>query len=256
MRGKSLEILEKGVAELGIRLDEEQKSQFALYLQELKEWNKKINLTAIKDDRGIIVKHFLDSLSCLKAEKIKRGLFLVDLGSGAGFPGLPLKIVSPSLRVTLVESSKKKIQFLSWTIKKLGLMDVVVVCDRVEKFGREEAARESYDLAVARAVGSLSTLAEYALPLLKLGGYFIAQKSRTAKEEITQAEPAIQILGGRIEKIIPVKVPFLEAARHLILMKKIHFTPKEYPRRVGMPSKRPLGLPIKSEKDFCFPPRR
>lgn len=243
MRGKSLEILEKGVAELGIRLDEEQKSQFALYLQELKEWNKKINLTAIKDDRGIIVKHFLDSLSCLKAEKIKRGSFLVDLGSGAGFPGLPLKIVSPSLQVTLVESSKKKIQFLSWTIKKLGLMDVVVVCERAEEFGRKELARESCDLVVARAVAPLSILAEYALPLLKIGGYFIAQKSKVSKEEVTQAESAIQILGGQIEKIMPTKVPFLEAVRHLVLIKKIHFTPVKYPRRVGVPLKRPLGLP-------------
>jgi len=234
-------ILEQGVAELGLKLTREQKAQFGLYLEELKEWNKRINLTAITSDREVVVKHFLDSLSCLQTGKILSSALLVDLGSGAGFPGLPLKIALPSLRVTLLESSEKKSLFLCHIAQRLGLKNLVVVSMRAEEFARQEPAREAYDLATARAVSPLPVLLEYALPLLAVGGFLIAQKGRELSEELGQARRAATLLGGEIESVVKAKVPFLKAERHLVVIRKIVPTPEKYPRRTGIPSKRPLG---------------
>lgn len=238
---KIVQMLKDGARELGVKLDEEQIELLQVYLEELKRWNKVINLTSIAADERIVSTHFLDSISCLKSERIKPKARIVDLGAGAGFPGLPIKIVWPALQLTLVDSSKKKTDFLRFLVKKLRLKGAEVVCQRAEDFARESSNRESYDIVVARAVSSLPVLAEISLPLLKVGGALIAQKGKEITEELEQGAKAAAILGGEIEKAQRVDIPFLDSVRHLIIIGKVSATALKYPRRTGVPRKRPLG---------------
>lgn len=225
----------------GIKLQPHQLEAFALYAQEIIAWNKKFNLTSIFDLEAIYTKHFLDSLSCLLVIDPLNALNVVDIGSGAGFPGIPLKITLPNLYLTIVESNRKKASFCEMIAKKLNLRDVMIQNQRVEIIGQEMNFRESYDWAIARAVAHLSTLTEYMLPLVKLGGKALAMKAKKTQQEIADAKYAIQVLGGKIENTFPVNIPGLSEKRYLVSIAKLKHTPKKYPRRTGVPVKKPLS---------------
>lgn len=236
--------MEKMVAEVqhitGLKLTPRQVSAFEIYEHELLEWNEMFNLTAIRDPEGVRTKHFLDSLTCLIEMRDSPPNRLIDIGSGAGFPGIPLKIVMPNLRLTLVESVSKKANFCSHIIDVLDLEHVEVLSNRAEEIGQISKHREAYDWAVARAVASLPILVEYLLPLVKIGGNVLAQKGESGPLEAHSAEKACQILGGRLKKITPVNIPGVAEQRFLIVIQKVAATPPRYPRRVGIPSKSPL----------------
>jgi 16S rRNA (guanine527-N7)-methyltransferase len=227
--------------QLGVGLSRRQLDAFAWYASELAAWNERFNLTAITDPAEIEVKHFLDSLSCLLALKPRSGDRMVDVGSGAGFPGLPLKIVMPWLQVTLVEATGKKADFCRHIVEGLALESVTVVHARVEDVGQMAEHRQMYHWAVARAVAHLQVLAEYLMPLVRLGGRAIAQKGETGPAEAQAAEGALRLLGGRVQQLITVELPRVPETRYLVVMEKTAATPSEYPRRAGLPTRKPLG---------------
>lgn len=208
--------------------------------KELMEWNQKFNLTAIRDVESIRTKHFLDSYSCVLAWKANPPYRLIDVGTGAGFPGIPLKIIYPTMHVTLVESVGKKAMFCQHIVKTLGLENIEVIQARAEDLGQKPAHRESYDWAVARAVANLNILSEYLLPLVKLGGTMLAQKGETGPAEAQSAEKAMKILGGKLKQLIPVNLPGVADDRYLVLVEKVAATPPKYPRKAGIPMKMPL----------------
>lgn len=210
------------------------------YEKELLEWNQKFNLTAIRDVESIRVKHFLDSYSCVLAWKANPPHRLVDIGTGAGFPGIPLKIVYPTMHVTLVESVGKKAMFCQHVIQTLGLEGIEVIQTRAEDLGQNPAHRESYDWAVARAVAQLNILSEYLLPLVKVGGTMLAQKGESGPAEAQSAEKAMKLLGGKLKQLIPVELPGVADDRFLVLVDKVAATPPKYPRKAGIPMKMPL----------------
>lgn len=234
-------MLEEGTAQLGIRFDHKQKELFQIYLEELQVWNNRANLTSIKESENIVIRHFLDSVSCLLSERIDFSSKLVDIGAGAGFPGIPIKIVSPSVCLALIDSAKKKTDFLISLLKKLHLTNTSVIRQRIETYARESSNRETYDIVVARAVSELPIIIEYALPLLKKKGVLIAQKGKIREIELKRGARAAILLGGSIEEVKTVEVPFLDEERHLVIVEKQQVSPLDYPRRVGIPSKRPLG---------------
>jgi 16S rRNA (guanine527-N7)-methyltransferase len=223
-----------------VHLTARQVMSLITYEKELLEWNQKFNLTAIRDAESIRVKHFLDSYSCVSAWQANPPLRLIDVGTGAGFPGLPLKIVYPQMHVTLVESVGKKAMFCQHIVSKLGLENIDVIKTRAEDIGQDKNHRESYDVAVARAVANLNILSEYLLPLVKVGGMMLAQKGETAHAEAQSAEKAIKVLGGKLKQIIPVELPGVADERFLVLIDKVHATPENYPRKAGIPAKTPL----------------
>jgi 16S rRNA (guanine527-N7)-methyltransferase len=225
---------------LGLQLSTQQRDAFDLYEHELLEWNEKFNLTAIRKVEEIRSKHFLDSLTCLLGFKEPRPVRMIDIGTGAGFPGIPLKIVYPHLRLTLVESVGKKAEFCRHMVEVLKLERVEVLQARAEDLGHITGHRETYDLAIARAVAALPVLTEYLLPLVKVGGRAIAQKGEAAPVEVHAAEHALRILGGRIYQIKPVVLPGVADERFLVIIDKIAATPGTYPRRAGLPAKKPL----------------
>ena len=233
-----------GARELGISLSARQLAAFDLYYRELVEWNQRFNLTAITEREGVLVRHFLDSLSCLKAlprAELAGGVRVIDVGTGAGFPGVPLKIVCPGMSLTLLEATGKKAVYLQHLVAVLGLEQVTVVTARAEEAGQSAEHRERYDWALARAVAEMPTLAEYLLPLVRVGGAALAQKGEGAAAEVQRAEPAISALGGRVRQLVPVELRGLAETRYLVVVDKVSATPEKYPRRAGMPSKRPLG---------------
>jgi 16S rRNA (guanine527-N7)-methyltransferase len=227
----------------GIHLTGSQVVALMTYERELLEWSRKFNLTAIRDKEGIRTKHFLDSFSCVLAWKEKPPRSMIDVGTGAGFPGLVLKILYPSMRLTLVESVGKKANFCRHTVEALKLEEVEVITGRAEEVGRMPAHREAYDWAAARAVANLPVLAEYLLPLVKVGGVMLAQKGASGPAETHKAETAMKILGGRLRLLIPVNLPGVAENRYLVVVDKITATPKNYPRRPGEAAKKPLGSP-------------
>lgn len=214
---------------------------FKLYAAELTDWNSRHNLTAITDPQGIEVRHFLDSLTCLLALDFQYGNRIVDIGSGAGFPGLPLRIVRPQIHLTIIEATGKKVDFCKHMVKILHLDNVEVIHARAEEIAQVADHRGQYDWALARAVASLQVLVEYLLPFIRVGGQAIAQKGETAHAEIHEAENALAILGGEIDRLIPIDLPGVVERRNLVVMKKITETPTAFPRRAGKPSKQPLG---------------
>jgi 16S rRNA (guanine527-N7)-methyltransferase len=236
-----VDLLESGVKDWGLTLSPQEVEAFEIYYQELLTWNEKVNLTAITNYEEVQVKHFLDSLSCLQIlNTLSAGDRCIDIGAGAGFPGLPLKIVRPSLRLTLLESVGKKVGFLGHMVKALGLEDVDVVQGRAEELGRHPDYREVFDVALARAVAQMAVLVEYALPLVRVGGIFVAQKGAEVREEVESGLPAMKLLGGRLRELRRVDLPGLDDPRHLVVVEKVASTPDRYPRRPGIPTKRPL----------------
>lgn len=222
----------------GIALNQQQRQQFARYSDELRSWNEQFNLTAITDPEGIAVRHFLDSLRvALSWGHVPQRL--IDVGTGAGFPGLPLKILHPQLHLTLVESVEKKARFLRYIADDLGLDNVDIIVGRAETVGRDSSHREQYDVAVSRAVAELRILAEYCLPLCRTGGRFLAPKGGQITSEVEMARGAIQTLGGKLLAVEAVELPEIEP-RSLIVVEKVGPTSNQYPRAVGVPAKRPL----------------
>ena len=210
------------------------------YEKELLEWNQKFNLTAIRDSESIRTKHFLDSLSCVLAWKSSPPGELIDVGTGAGFPGIPLKILYPNLKLTLVESVGKKAMFCQHVVKLLGLEQVEVIQARAEDLGQDPQHRERYDWAVARAVAHLNVLGEYLIPLVRVGGSILAQKGESGPAEAQSAEEAMKLLGGKLKQLIPVHLPGVADDRYLVVMEKVAATPPKYPRKPGIPMKQPL----------------
>ncbi len=224
-----------------LRLTERHIAALNVFERELLEWNRKFNLTAIRDVESIRVKHFLDSFSCVLAWKINPPKRMIDVGTGAGFPGIPLKIIYPNMHLTLVESVGKKVAFCRHIVEALGLDDVEVVHARAEDLGQNPEHREKYDWAVARAVANLNILSEYLLPLVKVGGMALAQKGESAPAEAQSAEKAMILLGGKLQQLISINLPGVADDRYLALIAKAAATPPKYPRKAGVATKTPLG---------------
>ena len=241
---------EKGLEQLSITLSGEQKQQFLTYYEYLVEKNKVMNLTAITEYEEVITKHFLDSLavvktSCFKSEKLA-GKRLIDIGTGAGFPGIPLKIAFPELEILLLDSLNKRINFLNEVTEMLGLTKINTVHGRAEDYAKQKGYSESFDFCVSRAVANLSTLSEYCIPFVKPGGCFISYKSGSVDQELIQAEKAVKILGGQREEVVRFSLADTDMDRSFVVIRKAKPTPKKYPRKAGLPSKEPLGAVILS----------
>ena len=225
---------------LGIRLTDVQKRQFDRYYELLIEWNRVMNLTGITEYDEVNLKHFTDSLTIVRIKDMENVSTLIDVGTGAGFPGIPVKIAFPHIKVTLLDSLNKRIKFLNQVVEELDLKDVVTLHGRAEDYAKKQEYREQFDLCVSRAVANLSTLSEYCLPFVKKEGCFISYKSADSDEEIQQSQNALDILGGKIEKVDKFMLPGSDMGRALVMVEKVKNTPKKYPRKAGMPSKEPL----------------
>ena len=234
----NLEKFEQGLESLGIVLSDTQKQQFMDYYEFLVETNKVMNLTAITEFDEVIEKHFLDSLSLCKVYDLGRKVKILDMGTGAGFPGIPLKIAFPELEIVLADSLNKRIKFLQEVIERLGLSDITALHARAEELGRDKNYREQFDLCVSRAVANLSSLSEYCIPFVKESGKFISYKSGEIEEEVSQAKKAIKPLGGKIEDVY--KFDLYEQKRSFVIISKEKKTPKTYPRKAGTPTKEPI----------------
>lgn len=244
--------LADGARHLGLTLTSANLQDFRTYRDELLAWNQRFNLTAVRDAEQVEIRHFLDSLTCLLAlREIEReqkgtaftrggGVSALDVGSGAGFPGIPLKIVWPALRLTLLEATGKKAHFLEHIVARLGLTNVAVVNGRAEEVAHDAAHRQTYDLVMARAVAELPELVEYVLPFARRGGWVLAPKGSAAPAEVLASEVALTRLGGRLHRLLPMEVPGLAETRYIVTIEKVAPTPPEYPRRAGVPHKHPL----------------
>ena len=230
--------MEAKLLELKIRFSVEQLEQFFVYMNLLIEWNEKMNLTAITEPEEIVLKHFIDSVTILN--KLDNYAKIVDVGTGAGFPGIPLSIMNPTLKITLVDSLNKRLIFLQEVVNKLNLKNIEIIHARAEEFGQNKKYRESFDFATSRAVANLATLSEYLIPLIKVNGKVISMKAADAHDEIKDAKKAIEILGGKIEKIDEFNLPQSDIGRTVIIIRKEKQTPNKYPRKPGTPSKEPI----------------
>lgn len=236
------ELLINGAKELGIELSDKQVEQFMKYKSLLQEWNEKMNLTAITEDREVITKHFLDCMTINKALQMSDQETVIDIGTGAGFPGLVIKIAFPHLKVTLVDALKKRLTFLDTVISELSLTGIECVHSRAEDLGKNKAYREGFDICASRAVANLAVLSEYTLPFVKVDGYLIALKGQKLDEELEQGRKAIQILGGALEEVVHTGVPFTDLNHKIAKIKKVKPTATKYPRKAGEPTKSPLGV--------------
>lgn len=234
------DILKDGSKELNIEITDYQIDQLLKYKDILLEWNQKMNLTAIEEEQEVMIKHFLDSLSCIQTKYLKPEGSMIDVGTGAGFPGVPLKIALPNINLTLLDSLKKRINFLEEVCNETNLSNVEFVHGRAEDFGQDKNLREKYDYAVSRAVAALNVLVEYCLPFVKVGGYFICQKGPGLIDELPEAKKAIKVLGGEVVDQITVTLPFSDITHYILVIKKIKQTPSKYPRKAGKPSKEPI----------------
>ena len=233
----------ENASEIGIDLNDKMLSSFDIYYKNLLEWNAVMNLTAITEEKDVFEKHFLDSLTITKIvsrETLDKGCILMDLGTGAGFPGLPIAIVFPNIQVVLVDSLNKRIRFLEDTVQKLGLSNVTCIHARAEELSRNKKFREKMDFCCSRAVANLSTLSEYCLPFVKKGGFFISYKTEQVQSEIDQGKNAIKVLGGGNVQVEFFTLPGTDYQRSLVKIEKVAATPPKYPRKAGTPAKEPI----------------
>lgn len=237
---RDLTKFKRGLEQLGVTLDENQIQQFMAYYELLVEKNKVMNLTAITEFDQVVEKHFIDSLMLARVMKLNQKIDVIDMGTGAGFPGIPLKIAFPKLQVTLADSLNKRIKFLQEVIETLKLSGISAIHGRAEDLGRDVLYREKYDLCVSRAVANLVTLSEYCLPFVKVGGCFVSYKSGAVDEEVTQAGKAFRLLGGQLMQCEKMTLPDSEISRSFVVINKITSTKKTYPRKAGKPGKEPL----------------
>lgn len=237
----TLNILQTGASQLGLDLTTGQLEQFAAYYRELVDWNSRVNLTSITGYKEVQVVHFLDSLSVIQAFKANdKSPRIIDVGSGAGLPGLPLKIIYPAIKLTLLEATAKKTAFLNHLVSELGLGDVEIITGRAEEIAHKMEYREVFDIVLSRGVAPLATLAELTLPFCAVGGLFVSQKKGDIQDELKDSQAAISLLGGKIKKILDFRLDGLDDERKLVVIEKVSPTPPKYPRRPGMPAKRPL----------------
>lgn len=236
----NIDSLLRGLDDLNIDLTDKEKNDFKEYKKLLQEWNEKIDITTIIGDEEVDIKHFLDSLTLVETRLFEGDKKIIDIGTGGGFPGLPLKIYNDDLKVTLMDSLNKRITFLNDVITKLGLEDIDAIHGRAEELSRTDDYREVYDIAVSRAVASLNTLVEYCLPFVRVGGYFISMKGPDYEEELGEAMNGIKTLGGKVIDSYKVKIPESDIEHSIIIIEKINNTPKKYPRGGGKPRKKPL----------------
>jgi 16S rRNA (guanine527-N7)-methyltransferase len=234
------EVLVKGALTYGISLSDYQVEQFMKYKDLLKEWNEKINLTAITDDMEIVKKHFIDSISIVKSEVFKDGMSVIDVGTGAGFPGIPLKIIMPGVKVLLLDSLNKRINYLNEVIKELKLEGIETIHARAEELSTKPNYREKFDIATARAVANFSVLSEYCIPYVAPGGYFIAMKGPSIDEELTAGKSAIGTLGGKFVKIITTEISGEEFKHNIVVVEKVKNTEPKYPRKYAQIEKKPI----------------
>ena len=234
------QILEQKLGELGIKQDQNQLERLHKFYQILIAWNKVMILTGITEYEDVVDRHFVDSLSIIKAIDRSRIHTVIDIGTGAGFPGIPLKIAFPHLRVVLLDSLNKRIKFLDEVIFQLGLTEICTIHGRAEEYARKEEYREQFDLCVSRAVANLSTLSEYCLPYIQVGGIFVPYKSGEIDDEVEQSKKAVRILGGNIKEVMKFELPGTDIHRSFVLIHKEQHTQKKYPRKAGIPAKEPL----------------
>lgn len=235
-----MERLQSKAEQLGIRLSEKQLEQFQCYYERLIEKNKVMNLTAITEYEEVVDKHFVDSILLGSVKELSGKKRVIDVGTGAGFPGIPLKIVYPELEITLLDSLNKRVKFLNEVIEELGLTGIQTVHSRAEDLAQDAVHRQQYDICVSRAVANLATLSEYCIPFVKQGGYFISYKSTQIEEELKQAKKAVQVLGGTLEQIETVQIPGTTIERQFVMIRKSGTTPKKFPRKAGTASKTPI----------------
>lgn len=239
MKNKEQRLIEN-MKMISVELTDKQVSQFIKFYEMLVEWNKVMNLTGITEYDEVVMKHFVDSLSIVKVNGFDNVTSIIDVGTGAGFPGIPLKIVLPEIKITLLDSLHKRIKFLNAVIDELELENIETIHGRAEDFSKKEDYREQYDLCVSRAVANLATLSEYCLPYVKEDGYFLPYKSGDIKEEAANSKKAVKILGGSIEDIISFEIPDTDMARTILKIHKTKATPKRFPRKAGLPTKEPI----------------
>ena len=239
-RLENKDILINGLIELKIDPTKEKVDKLIVLKEIMLEWNEKVNLTAITEEKEIFIKHFLDSATCLSTGYIKEGMRIIDVGTGAGFPGIPIQILKDGLEMTLLDSLNKRIIYLKEAVKKLDLGNVSAVHGRAEEAGRNKAHRESYDIVLSRAVASMNVLCEYCLPFAKVGGFFLCQKGPETKEEIGNAASAIKTLGGTIKDVREYKLPYSDIKHNIIIIEKVSATPTKYPRKPGKPAANPI----------------
>jgi 16S rRNA (guanine527-N7)-methyltransferase len=226
--------------QLRINLNKKQLNSFNIFQDELLKWNQKFNLTSITDSTEIEVKHFIDSLTCLLAMDATQPLRIIDVGTGAGFPGVPIKIVHPDIDLTLLESTQKKVDFCKYLLKRLNLDHAVIISGRAEEIAHYQEFREGFDFAIARAVAGLPVLMEFLMPFIKIGGDAIALKGKDIQKELDSSKKAVEVLGGEIKDVKKISLPGIGEERNLIVIKKVYHTPLKYPRRPGIPAKKPL----------------
>lgn len=238
---KYYDILSIAASDIGLELDETKYNQFIKYKDLLKEWNEKVNLTAITEDEQIIKKHFIDSMKIFKFQPLKQASKIIDIGTGGGFPGIPMRIMRPEVEMVLLDSLKKRINVLDDILNNIGIQGLETIHGRAEEFGQSLIYREKFDAVVSRAVANLTVLAELCVPFVKVGGYFVALKGPSVNEEVTEAKKAIGLLGGKIEDIIEIEIEDSDLNHNLVVIKKVKNTPKQYPRKAGIINKKPLA---------------
>lgn len=236
----SMETLQKAFEELNISYDENLLSKFEIYMDSILEWNKKVNLTAITEKEEFIRKHYIDSVLCYNFEEMKKAKRVIDVGTGGGFPGIPLALLFPEKEFTLMDSLKKRLKIIDDLSKEIGINNIVTLHGRAEDMGRNKEHREKYDICVSRAVANLATLSEYCLPFIKKGGNFLAYKGTKAEDEIKEASKAIFLLGGKIQREEKISLPGYDLNHNIIVIDKMQNTSAKYPRKAGIPSKEPL----------------
>lgn len=233
-------ILIDGLKELGIDASQEKLDKLMIFKKLMLEWNEKVNLTAITEEKEVFIKHFLDSATCLSTGYIKEGMRIIDVGTGAGFPGIPVSILKDGLKVTLLDSLNKRVSYLDEVIREVDLKDINAVHARAEEAGSSKIHREVYDIVLSRAVASMNVLCEYCLPFLKVGGYFLCQKGPDIKSELEEAGLAIKTLGGAVREVREYQLPFSDIKHNIIVVEKISVTPTKYPRKPGKPAASPI----------------